>query len=131
MLNPRLNLTTSTKKSEGSLKDKLFYLRHQLTRKRLYHKALNSMERGIVHLVLKLDVKLVSSAIIDAVKSIIMKAQVWLQSLNERALAIGRRIAEVNVNIAKSWGLDAKDWLEDKNYILLLGLNAIASSWKG
>ena len=116
----------------GSLKDRLFYLRHKLTQKRIYRRALSNIERGIVHLVLKLDVKLVSKGLVDAVKGIIEKAQAWLRpTLYQRAMAIGYRLAEVNVNIALHWGLDAMKWLEDRCYILLLGLNALASNWRG
>lgn len=115
--------------SFGSLKDRLFTLRHQLIRRRLFHRALNNVERGIVHLVLKLDVKLTGNAIINAVKGIIEKARAWLRpSIYERAIAIGERLAEVNVNVALHWGLDALSWLEDSCYKLLLGLNALASA---
>ncbi|MEM0118133.1 MAG: hypothetical protein QXV32_06775 [Conexivisphaerales archaeon] len=123
---------SENKPGNGSLKDKLFYIRHKLFRKRLYYRALNNVERGIVHLVLKLDVKLAGKGIISAVMGIIEKAQAWLRpSLYQRAIAVGQRLAEVNVNIALHWGLDAMSWLEDKCYILLLGLNAIASNWRG
>jgi hypothetical protein len=118
------------KSPDGSLKDKLFYLRHKLMQKRVYRRALNNVERGIVHLVLKLDVKMTGRKLISAVMGIIEKAQAWLRpSLYQKAIAIGQRLAEVNVNIALHWGLDAMKWLEDKCYILLLGLNAIASNW--
>ncbi|MEM0075599.1 MAG: hypothetical protein QXV84_04540 [Conexivisphaerales archaeon] len=114
----------------NDLKSSLLRLKKQLMRRHIYSRALTDVERGIVHLVLKLDVKLVSEVIVRTVRGIVEKAQAWLRPTKyQRAIAVGQALAEVNVNIALHWGLDAMNWLEDRCYALLLGLNALASNW--
>jgi hypothetical protein len=109
----------------ASLKEGIIFLKNTLTRQRVFYMALNRSERSIIHLVLRLDLKPTGRELVRAIVGIMAKAQAWFRlSKYQVALKRGREMAEVNVAAAVSWGLlEAKSWLLEREYVLLLGLN--------
>ena len=108
-------------------------LMHRLIKERVYHKALTPVERGIIYLVSKSGFKLTSRLLRRTLGAIFEKASKWLRpSFVSRAMLIGRERAEANVRAALLMGCpSAKKWLDDRAYVLLLGINAMdaSASW--
>jgi hypothetical protein len=115
-----------------SLTDTLSKLKIKLIRRRVYNRALTSMERGIVYLVERLKVNPVSFAMIKAITGIIAKARAWIRpSKYARAMEIGKALAQANSLAAIGWGLDeAASWPYDQLYVLFLGWNQLAGGWR-
>ena len=107
----------------------LVKLRRNLVKQRLLRRALSSVERGILDLVIKLSVKPTSRTLRDTIAAIVEKARSWLRpTVYERAMVEGMRLAHANVSVAARLRLDyARTWMEDRNYIILLGLNSLSS----
>lgn len=108
----------------------LVKLRRNLVKQRLLHKALSTIERGILDLVIKLSVKPTSRTLKDTIAAIVEKARSWLKpTIHERAMVEGMKLAHANITIALKWGLEgARTWRNDNNYVLLLGLHSISRS---
>lgn len=104
-------------------------LKRRLVRQRVLHTALNSVERGILHLCCRLNLQVRSRMLGSALASIFAKASLWLApSVMTRALSMGRPLAAANVRAAEAMGVkNASVWLTDRCYILLLGVNGLGS----
>jgi hypothetical protein len=105
----------------------------RLIKSRVYHKALTPIERGILYITSKPGLKLTSSLIRRTLSSIFEKAERWLKpSFILRASSVGRELALAYVRAAALMGhRSAESWLEDRNYIILLGVNALGGGGFG
>jgi hypothetical protein len=120
--------TTSTSTPEGAAVYDVHLLERRLVRQRVLHKALNQLERGILHLCCRLKLQARSSTLRSALVSIFRKASLWLSpSFLTRVIARGQEIAAANVRAAEMMGLsDARSWAGDFDYLFLLGLNDLS-----
>jgi DNA primase large subunit len=93
-------------------------------RRRLWFKVLSAAERAIVDLTLKVVERVRSSVLKEVLKSIASKLIEALKSrsFKERAMAIGRVLAERHARIAERLGNKrAREWAEDPNFVMYLG----------
>jgi hypothetical protein len=98
-----LELLTSLDVSD---KEELAKLKAIAVRRRLWYKVLSAAERAIVDLTLKLVERVRSSVLKEVLESIASKVMEALKSrsFKERAMAIGRVLAERHARIAERLG---------------------------
>jgi hypothetical protein len=116
-----LELLTSLDVSD---KEELAKLKAIAVRRRLWFKVLSAAERAIVDLTLKVVERVRSSVLKEVLKSIASKVIEALKSrsFKERAMAIGRVLAERHARIAEGFGYKrAREWAEDPNFVMYLG----------
>jgi hypothetical protein len=114
-------LKTSAK---ANTKEKLAKLKVIAVKRRLWFKVLSAAERAIVDLTLKVVERVRSSVLKEVLKSIASKVIEALKSrsFKERAMAIGRVLAERHARIAERLGNKrAREWAEDPNFVMYLG----------
>jgi hypothetical protein len=107
-----------------SNKEGLAELKAIAVRRRLWFKVLSAAERAIVDLTLKVVERVRSSVLKEVLKSIASKVIEALKSrsFKERAMAIGRVLAERHARIAERLGNKrAREWAEDPNFVMYLG----------
>lgn len=111
------------------LRSKMKALARNLIRRRVFHKALTPVERGILHLSSREGLMLTSSFLRRTLLAIMEKASAWLEdSFMNRIRRIGREKASLNVKAAQLMGhAGAAGWGSDADYVVLLGLNALAT----
>ncbi|HVP24215.1 MAG TPA: hypothetical protein VMS77_09930 [Conexivisphaerales archaeon] len=96
-------------------------------RQHVLHVALNRVERGILRLCCRLGLQARGAALRLALESIFRKASLWLSpSFTTRALTAGFPLAVSASRAASMMGNSgARSWVEDREYILLLGVNSL------
>jgi hypothetical protein len=110
------------------LRSKMKALARNLIRRRVFHRALTPIERGILHLSSREGLMLTSSFLRRTLLAIVEKASAWLEdSFINRVRRIGREKASLNVKAAQLMGHSGAGWCDDLDYISLLGLNALSA----
>ena len=111
------------------LRSKMKALARNLIRRRVFHKALTPIERGILHLSSREGLMLTSSFLRRTLLAIVEKASAWLEdSFMNRVRRLGRERASFNMKAAQLMGhVGAAGWGDDADYVLLLGLNALGT----
>jgi hypothetical protein len=111
------------------LRSEMKALARNLTRRRVFLRALTPVERGILHLSSREGIKLTSSLLRRTLLAIVEKASAWLEdSFKKRVTGIGREKASLNVEAALLMGhAGAAGWGSDPDYVVLLGLNALGT----
>ncbi|MGA1975889.1 MAG: hypothetical protein ABSG92_09670 [Conexivisphaerales archaeon] len=111
------------------LRSEMKALARNLTRRRVFLRALTPVERGILHLSSREGIKLTSSLLRRTLLAIVEKASAWLEdSFKKRVTGIGREKASLNVEAALLMGhAGAAGWGSDADYVVLLGLNALGT----
>jgi hypothetical protein len=99
-----------------------------LRRRALRSKAwfrLERAERAVVELTIRVVERVKSSTLARIIFGIVDKLRQWIKpSLKERALSIGRPLAERISCVAEAWGnREAKEWLRDLGFMLYLGVS--------
>ena len=102
----------------------------QLRRRAIRFKAwfkLDRLERAAIDLTIRVVDRVRSSVLARVILGIVDKLRQWLRpTLRERALAIGRPLAEKISKIAQSWGNHrAGAWVEDLDFAFYLGISWI------
>jgi len=122
--------SAQAKDEASELRERMSRLMKRLMRERVYHRALTPIEKGIVYIACKPGFKLISPLLRRTLDAIFEKASEWLRpSFVSRAMLVGRERAEANVRAALLMGCpSAKKWLDDRAYVLLLGINAMSAS---
>jgi len=118
-----LELLTSL---DVSNKEGLAKLKTIAVRRGLWFKVLSAVERAVVDLTLKVVERVRSSVLKEVLKSIASKVVEALKSrsFKERAMAIGRALAERLVRIAERLGnKSAREWAEDPSFVMYLGVS--------
>jgi hypothetical protein len=95
-------------------------------RRGLWFRVLSALERAVVDLTLKVVERVRSSVLRGILKSIASKVVEALKSrsFKERAMAIGRALAERLARIAERLGNKrAREWAEDPNFVMYLGVS--------
>jgi hypothetical protein len=109
-----------------SYRDGLVKLRTIAVRKGLWFKALSAVERAVVDLTIRVVERVRSSALKRALESIASKVvgALKLRSFRERALAVGRALAERVARAAERLGCErAKDWARGPCFAMYLGVS--------
>ena len=109
-----------------SNKEGLAKLKTIAVRRGLWFKVLSAVERAVVDLTLKVVERVRSSVLKEVLKSIASKVVEALKSrsFKERAMAIGRALAERLVRIAERLGnKSAREWAEDPSFVMYLGVS--------
>jgi len=118
-----LELLTSL---DVSSREGLAKLKTIAVRRNLWFKALSTMERAIVDLTIRVVERVRSSVLKGALKAIASKIVEALKakSFRERAIVIGRALAERLVRIAERLGNKrAREWAEDPSFVMYLGVS--------
>jgi hypothetical protein len=95
-------------------------------RRGLWFKALSTVERAIVDLTIRVVERVRSSVLKGVLKAIASKIVETLKakSFRERAIVIGRALAERLVRIAERLGNKrAREWAEDPSFVMYLGVS--------
>jgi hypothetical protein len=95
-------------------------------RRGLWFRVLSALERAVVDLTLKVVERVRSSVLRGILKSIASKVVEALKSrsFKERAMAIGRALAERLARIAERLeNKRAREWAEDPNFVMYLGVS--------
>jgi hypothetical protein len=95
-------------------------------RRGLWFKALSAVERAIVDLTIRVVERVRSSVLKGVLKAIASKIVEALKakSFRERAIVIGRALAERLVRIAERLGNKrAREWAEDPSFVMYLGVS--------
>jgi len=109
-----------------SNKEGLAKLKTIAMRRGLWFKVLSAVERAVVDLTLKVVERVRSSVLKEVLKSIASKVVEALKSrsFKERAMAIGRALAERLVRVAERLGNKrAREWAEDLGFVMYLGVS--------
>jgi len=109
-----------------SNREGLAKLKTLAVRRGLWFKVLSAVERAVVDLTLKVVERVRSSVLKEVLKSIASKVVEALKSrsFKERAMAIGRALAERLVRIAERLGNKrAREWAEDPRFVMYLGVS--------
>jgi hypothetical protein len=118
-----LELLTSL---DVSSREGLAKLKTIAVRRNLWFKALSTMERAIVDLTIRVVERVRSSVLKGALKAIASKIVEALKakSFRERAIVIGRALAERLVRIAERLGNKrAREWAENPSFVVYLGVS--------
>jgi hypothetical protein len=118
-----LELLTSL---DVSSREGLAKLKTIAVRRNLWFKALSTMERAIVDLTIRVVERVRSSVLKGALKAIASKIVEALKakSFRERAIVIGRALAERLVRIAERLGNKrAREWAENPSFVMYLGVS--------
>jgi len=118
-----LELLTSL---DVSSREGLAKLKTIAVRRNLWFKALSTMERAIVDLTIRVVERVRSSVLKGVLKAIASKIVEALKakSFRERAIVIGRALAERLVRIAERLGNKrAREWDEDPGFVMYLGVS--------
>jgi len=118
-----LELLTSL---DVSSREGLAKLKTIAVRRNLWFKALSTVERAIVDLTIRVVERVRSSVLKGALKAIASKIVEALKakSFRERAIVIGRALAERLVRIAERLGNKrAREWAEDPSFVMYLGVS--------
>jgi len=91
---------------------------------------LDRFERAAIDLTIRVVERVRNSTLAQVILRIVDKLRQWLKpSLKERALNIGRPLAEKVSRIAQAWGnRKAKAWANDSNFIFYLGISWLNTS---
>jgi hypothetical protein len=105
----------------------LMRIKSQALRMKVWFKVLSKVERAIIDLTINCVEKVRSSTLTETISKIISKILCMLEeSFMTRAEKVGRIIAEKLCAIAKKWGNKTHlSWKQNRNYIRLLGINAL------
>jgi len=114
------------KPSEVNCREDVAKLKTIAVRRGLWFKALSTVERAIVDLTIRVVERVRSSVLKGVLKAIASKIVEALKakSFRERAIVIGRALAERLVRIAERFGNKrAREWAEDPSFVMYLGVS--------
>jgi len=114
------------KPSEVNCREDVAKLKTIAVRRGLWFKALSTVERAIVDLTIRVVERVRSSVLKGVLKAIASKIVEALKakSFRERAIVIGRALAERLVRIAERLGNKrAREWAEDPSFVMYLGVS--------
>jgi hypothetical protein len=114
------------KPSEVNCREDVAKLKTIAVRRGLWFKALSTVERAIVDLTIRVVERVRSSVLKGVLKAIAPKIVEALKakSFRERAIVIGRALAERLVRIAERLGNKrAREWAEDPGFVMYLGVS--------
>jgi len=96
----------------------LVLVRQKAWRKKVWFKALNSVERGLVSLTIRCVDQVRSSKLIAMLRSIVERLEVALRSRVERLMVkVGWSLAKRLARLASSWGNEnALNWTLDAKF---------------
>ena len=101
-------------------------LKTRALRKRVWYRALNRVERGLLDLTIRWVDNVRSGRMTETLLRILLKLARAMEQGMERVLAVGRVLAERASTLAVNWGYrQAHTWRFDES--LWLGLGALAS----
>ncbi|MCS7140540.1 MAG: hypothetical protein NZ940_07675 [Candidatus Nezhaarchaeota archaeon] len=102
----------------------LTHIRLEALRRRIWFKALSSLERALIDLVIRVVDKPKSPTLIDILARIIVKIKKAMMSpLKQIMEQIGRPLAKKISVIAMRWGnKSAAKWAEDESFIRYLAI---------
>ncbi|MCJ7635645.1 hypothetical protein MUP77_25045 [Candidatus Bathyarchaeota archaeon] len=105
----------------------LIDLREKCFSKRIWFSSLSSIERSLVNLTIRVVDEVKSSRLNSLLGAIVRRLEEALESPFLKAANLrGLSLVERFVNVAYSWGYaTALDWLDDKSYILYLGVSSL------
>lgn len=115
-LHKRLAKSDSVKQPPHALSvSALLRIKQLALRRRIWFKALNHLERGIIDLTVKTVDHIKSSKLAQVVTGILSKLEAAMESLTSRlARTIGLPLAQKLSDLAVSWGnSSAREWAHD------------------
>ena len=88
---------------------------------------LTKFERAAIDLTIRVVKRIRNSTLAQVISNIVSKLRQWMKpTLKEKALLIGRPLAEKISQIAQAWGnRTAWAWARDLNFIMYLGISWI------
>ena len=105
----------------------LILIRQASRRRGTWYRSLSLTERRFIDLTIKLVKRVKSMILATAIHQILGKLSA---SFISRVESIGRPLAAKLARVAQKWGYsEAETWAKSRNYIQLLGLNALAPSF--
>lgn len=98
-------------------------------RRKLWFKALSSLERSVVDLTIRCVEEVRSRTLEKAILTVLNKLFEFLNARHlNQAMKVGREIAEQICEIALKWGnLQAWTWKYDMNFVRFLGVSALST----
>jgi len=117
--------------SDVTRREDLIRLKLVAVRRGLWFRVLDAVERAIVDLAIRVVERVKSSQLKGVLTSIASKivGALKARAFRERAMAVGRILAERIARIAERLGVkDARRWVEEVGFTMYLGVSWLNSS---